>query len=473
MSLPEFSLEATVSAETATHDLIRCELGGLRIRGEGHHIVEFQDRMCVPASMERDPYRASSEFSDRLMIFSRPRGDVRERPNYLPVRKKRFAYGGQSIDRPLFGGTWRFLKVQNVFNSATQETNTKFHLSLNPTRFVRCQSPRLPRPAGQWLAPVLFSQKAENGDDEFSLDDDDNWIPDTDPFNRYISGDRWEEHFQRYYEGVTDTLVHEATRQSTCESVPGSVTPDVSIPSTRLRQVETYWEFASPNPILQIEALDSLLPRLTRRLRRHAHYVPENAQGIRRAFWEQNFHNNLVSYRMELERGVTLRIYAKTNRRIRFEVVHEMGHQKYALPGGANGDNWNSIPEQVLSLREHAAVAVNRTLLFLNQQNIVPLSTISPMDFLTKLSVLCKNDQRAKFVLSKLIAHGSVDARSNCSGIKRALNRLSSEGVLEYHSPKGTYTVAPDYRRAFNRIKETKVFAIRPRVMTRKTPDAP
>ncbi|AXI53666.1 hypothetical protein C1J05_03320 [Sulfitobacter sp. JL08] len=89
----------------------------------------------------------------------------------------------------------------------------------------------------------------------------------------------------------------------------------------KLGDIEFYWEFDHPTPITFVDTLTHFLPRVAKQMR-------VTKKDIDRTTREVSFQSQSAT--IYLTRKRQLRVYAKTNRRIRFEVEFPSGYRSTA-----------------------------------------------------------------------------------------------------------------------------------------------
>jgi len=222
-----------------------------------------------------------------------------------------------------------------------------------------------------------------------------------------------------------------------------------SVNSINLTFVETYWEFYSDEPVGAVLAMQPLLESFSRRLVRAHDYT-----------CTVEFEENRPSSRclkLETRIGETLKIYAKTNRRIRFEISHQLqGNRGFRVPRG--GHTFPSI-EGVLPLLQHfatvAAQRINQVFAHFGRNASIPDSQHTVLSFICDVQAACKEPFTAHQILLLLVQDGSLV----CGKIPleeafpNALRRLRYEGILQ--KANGRYSVTPPYTLALESMRNS------------------
>lgn len=347
---------------------------------------------------------------------------------------------------PLFRGR---LNQHDYGNSARLVFD---ELQLNVTRFVAYQ-PVSTGPIGAWPEPVLYAdRRSPNSSTEFVLGrGDDNRFPD----NIIMSDEQllacrprnWQFHLARYWASVRECLDYRIAIASRIANVGLRNSCECG-----LRTVETYWEFLADNPISLVHDLAPYLQLLG------ADYsdrrYPAGYRELRRD-------RNSPAVRVLLRPGVFLRLYAKTNRRVRFEISHDFRKERVRLSGEAQVERQSSDPSRlrywINACAEDAAERLNEALAFIQryrsaEQNAPNLGE-RPYSLLRLIGQAASNEGIAKALLEFMCEHGVIEVQDG-SPLRRAVQALQSRGVLE-RTRRGASSVriAAEYRHAIEMIR--------------------
>lgn len=448
MSLPLFSFDTEVSAETAKQDRIQVIYGGWELQGSTEEIDALRQLMGAPYSASRDiDGLADSETFGR--IFNRPQYHGLQRPP-LSVRTRILRLGDTIIYPPLFSGRCVFTSYAREHNRRTR-CRVYLELLLNPTRYYLHQpfSP-LPDPLtrGAWPEARLFGNSfPSHYKDEFAYDGKDNWIPNTPRAAVCSNPARWKKHLQAYLYAVPRYFEEELDRIN-------AIHPMVSIgreERVTLMAAEIYWECETPNPLRVISKLQQPFFSLVASNRRVRFYPTRDI----------NADANGPSLTAHLGSGEQLRVYAKTNSRIRTEVAFTFKRNGYKLEGGHTSDEWYDLPEMLEKLAEQAARRVNWAFAhFRNQIQIIP-SGVSADDLLQEIGVCSRDLATAKAIKRFLVQFSSIAARGTTERIARACQCLGRSDVLEYRPDAGqggNYVVTAPYREALQDLQHRQSF---------------
>lgn len=125
----------------------------------------------------------------------------------------------------------------------------------------------------------------------------------------------WPIHLRRYLDVIEFELEQEFRRAAVALG-NGRREEDCysRVPYYVLKKVETYFEFSARNPTQVLRLLAPSLESLARRF--HSRKFP---MGL----WEPDNDQDATRVLLSLGGGRTLRVYAKTTHRLRFEIIHD------------------------------------------------------------------------------------------------------------------------------------------------------
>ncbi len=134
---------------------------------------------------------------------------------------------------------------------------------------------------------------------------------------RFVMNRPLETHLSNYVAGTLATFVQALQQHELIENNSANVS-DFSPEDYQLGDIEFYWEFNHDTPITFVDTLTHFLPRVAKRMR------VTRAQ-IERT--EREVSHQSQSATIYLTRDRRLRVYAKTDRRVRFEVTFPDGYR--------------------------------------------------------------------------------------------------------------------------------------------------
>lgn len=414
-----------------------------QITGVVEDIEGFRERMGPPPTEERfEGNDAALQTWGRL--FNRPN----QQGSYrfpLQIRTRRLEVAGTSYfaERPLFGGEWRFRNYIYGNPNESRTVRTTMAFELNPTRFARYQSP-VPFPpadnADAWPDPAFVAERSvESGNGEIVLDGKDNWLHDSQRFNAFTNPQRWQHHLRRYFAVVESVLAAEIHRIQMLHD--NAVHCAFFQRPANLRLVETYWEFSSENPVALVESLWPLLRTFSSQHRSEELYGPIVENGVER---------NAVFIAAKVRAGEQVRIYAKTNRRIRIEVQHQL--DEFSELAEHTAPTWLELIPLVNALSNHAVDTVNAMLQHFAAHHTLPASHMTPLDLVTEIAFHCGDAEVARWVMNELVSVGAIATVGEASPAYAAIRSMRSAGILSYQ-PSNGYTVTANYAAALQRLQ--------------------
>lgn len=214
---------------------------------------------------------------------------------------------------------------------------------------------------------------------------------------------------------------------------------------------EVYWEFTSDNPTALVATLQPLLNTFTARHRESEHFRQDCDPGIE---------HNALSLRAEISRGRSIRIYAKTTRRIRIEVIYRLSGENFTLEGGHTANSWTRLPAMLSRLSEDAAELVNRLFAHFRERSAIIPSHISAYHLLLELARYSRDIPTALTITSLLVHNGCIAAGGMDERMQRAVHRLSNAGVLRYSPHAENYLVAPSRAHALQQLRSNGSFPL-------------
>lgn len=436
MSIPPFSFEATVSAEDARQDKLQFEIDHGTSHDEEEDVALFLHFLGSPPRHSEDDAAAFGR------VFNRPRRQ--QAPFLYQTIRERALRGIVMQPPPLFSG------LLNVIGTGANGSFPPWHfstlLSLNPTRFVRHQE--FPRPARRLLGDFPRGQAnlyrrdvPPIHDGEFALMESDNWIPNDRLWSLFASRRFWQTHLRRCLVGATEEVENEIQRVAELLRIRFAAPPRNRF---NLHSVETYFEFSCSHPIGTVLGMGRLLRSFAAsRMSSQSYRAPITHEAI------ENSH----CFSIRTRRGETLKIYAKTNRRIRFEVTHNLRAGEFRLQDG--GHTFPAIEGALPLLQTLATLAAERVNAVLNHFRLhasAPEENRSILEFIADVQAGCHSTEEAQTILEILASNSSLVSQGSALGaaLRGTLHRLTRRGVLV--SSLGRYSVAPPYQQALETI---------------------
>lgn len=361
-------------------------------------------------------------------------------------------------EAPLCGGHCVFFKTKKPH----PETGKPFHsaklnLSLNLQRFIRHQAradnPLLPS------KPRLQKRRADLSfhGDEFALDGEDNWLPASPEWRKFAKRD-WMTPYLEMIAGEVD-----AAFQRACDIENGqhqeANTPAVSMRRNgkpyALSRVETCWEFPSSNPIGAVLEIGAKLLHLKK--------SKGTAKIAKFQFKESGRVLNSPCIQIPLAENVTLKLYAKTGARIRFEVtqsglrkqlndiVQESAiHWKKLNPLARS---WEDFPAVLKTLRNRAAGHMNQLMKELRKGREKPVKACSVVNLLAHVAAAVPRGiggeaarlSHIQTLLFFLCYQRGYRGKAKNSTLAAAIASLTKAGVLKYSGANPFHALTEAY----------------------------
>lgn len=442
--MEDFTYEARVAPETAKQDRIEIKLGYWSIHGLDVDLTHFLQRLGPsPAGNSGLVPEQAQHYGT---IFSRPDGPERTH-TALEIRKGRGRARPPGV--PLYSGTL-LAQRQNATEAGinTERRQLSLSLSINPTRYVAHQRHPGRDPfigPEHWGTPSLLARRVSlRTRDEICLDGKDNILlgPRTRAFGR---PDVWPHHLRRYWNGIITELDHEFRR---CAPVAPYCRPPEFSPHINLRTTETYWEFRHPDPTALVAELSPVL-------------LPLGIEASVREFpyadgWsETRFTGNSRSLTVLLATGVLLRVYAKTTRRIRFEIKHDLRDHAGVIGGSHTAENHQALFGWLATIARDAARRLNDILAYVQGQQHRPAASLRPYNLLYRVIRAVPDERTAEAVLSLLVNNPVLRIGAN-DPLKDVVRSLTEWEVLERipgTANPSRYVVTPLLRSAVDELR--------------------
>lgn len=457
-----FDWSVPFSANEGTEDRIKLALG------RWEFIAEDEDTLGAFWHHFTTPPRDAREHAfgdDRIFgrIFQRPETAGR-RAGRMVVRRNRLLHpdkeSGRFIPAPLCSGyLHRYGKRQA---GEADSCVADLRLSLNLLRFIRQQPADDQKPMNHSTrAKTRFLEREDRSafGDEVALDQEGNWLPDSPGWRAYATPKRKRAMLQAYLSAVEKRLVKEAEHAAQIQQQGELHISRAEYYS--ISEVEVAWEFASDDPRADVLHLGETLFRhcaddVEARLYRGR---LDNVATVGRSL-------NSVCVVLPMARNVHLRLYAKTNKRIRFEVVQyaledQLGALRKeaglgALPARRRGAMQARPVSEMMAvfgaIRERAARHLNEFFRRVAIQEGGGAREKSGLELLAEIAAavaLVEDEaERARLMrkLMSLIAQqGGYRGNAQRGHLGQAVGTLARRGVLEYWKGKRLYAVAPAY----------------------------
>lgn len=471
MNSSPFSLDTKFLPEDAAEDKIDLDLGTWRVFGltPGDEIVdEFKSHLSSPPDdKEKTGYMDDFAWDSDIVPGGQPlygaflcRLSGKDDRKFW-IRKQALIHPTDSrrIEPPLCSGCCRFRLDSQLPITGDFIHTAKLYLSLNLQRFIRHQPPQdNPKKPHTPRLQRRKGKRCVHGDEQ-SLDEQDNWLPDTPEWRKYAT----REHFPKYLELIGDQMGKELSRA--CNVIEKSVLqidPEADWPqmgweredSYSLSQVETLWEFPADNPITTVWELGTKLMHLSKTGGKVAMHKMQAK--------EAGHIYNSPCFSIPIAKNVRLKLYAKTNRRIRFEIVHsELWNQRAALlkEAGLNpetgGRSWDDVPHLLKALRQRAAKHMNNVMEHLQTVQTPELKPKTLLELITAVfeaipPTIFKQTRmdRIQTMLIWLCFHKGYRGGIKKGPYSDALKTLAERGIIKFDHKRKFYVLTNAYKDA-------------------------
>lgn len=373
---------------------------------------------------------------------------------------------------PLFTGSlqWRLVSHNPAHLPAAYRVSA--HLNLNGLRFARHQWAYKPggfARAGhaaicRGITPIEY-----NGEIPLDTTERDNWVPTGGRmFPQALAPERWEffirDHLART-EAALETELERAALRSQADIIR---TAHFSVKS-----VEVAFDFHSENPLGQLNALESAFRQVAGsfRLRR---YVASGIDPTRELesnaareslTAEHGVDLNSPSWTFYLGRGLSLKVYAKTTRRIRFELAHTLLERDIRHVFQSRAGVLNLLRE----LRGESAQILSRMFERLRALRPPVTNPSPPFGFLVEWFASLPSDcSTIGQHLLRLLAYNQCIRLAENDPMRRAVLALRRHGLLV--RPGGSYVVAPRWHSAFIGLRSQILADAIPQARLRRRP---
>lgn len=432
--MQEFNLRAPLAleADSAIQDKIELYLGEWIIHSIDDFISGFIGHLGRDDRSEsNNPYRAFQNSQDIIFTGSYRfiktlSGDITRNRN-----------------TPIFSGK---LKISRRPNSYFK---LGLYLSINPTRFCNYQHPliRVRSNPSRHLSPhinLFHREKIIRAGDEFSLDQKDNVLFTINQKHNAAAG-FYEPNLRRYIQSIINYIDSELYEYRDYCRLPSTISFDEIY---SIKKIENYWEFADSTPIEKIRMLEP-----------YFRSISSNSLVSEYPNIHVETQYSSLGLRCDIRSGERLKIYAKTNKRIRIEVEHN--YSKNVNLTENRSVTANSIDQLIRFIHHSQRESSQSASQFIHclrglvrQSNILELS---PFKYIASFYRAVGDIQLAEELLGLLRSHGGIPRRMLSEDMLQVMERVKSCGLVQYYSrPIYRYVIPPRY---LNRIEENPLIS--------------
>ncbi len=395
-----------------------------------------QDRWRLVHQSSTEGIRSPSSGVNDVVIFNLPERGPIPGVGTLTISANGRGSGG-TAPRVLFTG------ALNARLTGEDRRRIRFDLAINPTRFVRYQPyvARVGEPPSTWeLAPpwMIRGRNQRSAFGEITLDGNDNVLL-TDRQRSFARPDAWPLHLDRYLT-TTFAMIDAMVRQSA-----GYCGLRIDHPvEIWLHNVETYWEFGHADPVGLVEMLQPSLARLGGRFTSRQFPYGLNSS-------EQT--GTTRSATVLVRSGLALKVYAKSNRRIRIEVVHDLRDSARAIGGRRSTGDRQSLVQWLEALAEDAAAHVN-SLLMECRSDLTEEAPGRPGFALAYAIARATSDASVGEALLMLLVWNDAISLDHHDPFRPVVLALEEAGVLSrVRARRPTFALVSEYRPAARQLR--------------------
>lgn len=432
-----------VSSETGRTDRIKVNMSLKTIQGGIFDIDKLRrylgSKTCYP---------------DNNLLFIEPKQHGAFRPA-MEVRVNAFYQGKRDPNsNPLFRGNLHFFNQGSVRDKAFL---LSFYLDANLSLLARMQG----TPQNLNSLKICGAVPPACSTGEQSRDGKDNWIL-TGKQDTLFASERWGKFTEDALSGIRTRVVDAITEAR------DAIAKDVffsgeSAATFSPEYLETYWEFVCKNPVATVRNLIEPLTDFAKTI--HVTSLRESREG------------NCHSLSLEIKAGTYLRIYAKTDMRLRFEVAHNLRKNPRLLERKPAGGSKMTQARKVSSieeltalleiLRKDAAKIVTKALDYVNRKFRAEPSGLDQLGLIIKIfqviSTLRSSDNRAispedkekmtRMILETLRIRGCIHCQNVPEGLKPAVDALKKARILIFDGDSRLYQIFPEGAHALSSLR--------------------
>ena len=343
VAIPPFSLSARVREEDSSIDKLEISARHGRVIGNSEEIDLFM-KFAGAAPCE-DRSESVSKLYGRIFSVT-PYNGMKTYP--LSVRKTPMQWGGITLQAPPFSGKLRTRRSSEGGNTVCQ-LFTDLHL--NPSKALNLR-PSIARKGCSLKTKKLFKQR-DSVDLLSGLDGKANVVP---PDLSIAERRRGTKNYLRSVYSCLYRELYRASRAIDGEPMLGTITAE----DFSIGMIETYWEFSVSDATALLDRIKTTLISFHKENRVREH-------GERKHGSDCGVEGNAKTVTLYMGKGESLRIYAKTTDRIRFEVIHKPKAQHGILTDGYVAASLEDLTTKLKQAGQRAANLVNRVMRFLSE----------------------------------------------------------------------------------------------------------
>lgn len=434
--IPPIHADTRVSPDTAMVDRFELEVGPWRAIGT-------RSAIATRLSMLTD-HEVDSARGERVQFFKKATfQDVRWKHTleFRGVQRGKSAVTLHPLASGRLVGKMRL--ANGTGENAEMFCTLRLEATLNATRFLQAHEfarlRRYQRPQTNGVIPLAIAQRDDWWRNERPLEVSDNLIIGKWLRYHFALSRPVEVVVAEYVNAVVSNLTQAMVDRELLLEDPG-LNRSNNPPEYRLGDIEIYWEFDHDNPIAFVDVLTHYLSRTAQRMRITRRRLKEAVRQVSQ---------QSQSATIYLTRKRELRVYAKTNRRVRFEVGFPDGYIT-ARERSATFDNVRDLAEEVATLKREAADTLNGVLENLWEDGGPEEFDFTPEHLRNLIARAAGNPFDATTITEMLTRHGRVSLQKG-DGLRSAVRWLATRRypvLTTLDTDRNTYVVTPPYEYA-------------------------
>lgn len=432
--MEEFKLDKVFDAASARQDKMELDIGEWFIQSTDSEMSGFIRYLgSKEKSSARERYRAFqvdnyvSDISTKKLAILRPKSGR-----------------GYLENAPLFTG---HLVIKKTASSNTVDSyKLTLKLKINPTRFCAYQSVPIHKKVNGNTERSLLStsnlfatQDRISHANERTLDGKDNLF--LKPVSKLNGSDLlWAQNIKRYITSIIDYLNAEINTYSSGYFLLWGHDYYFS-----LKTIETYWDMRCSNPVGKIKALEDNF--LTMGNNASVSYYTDAGKIIE---------GSSLALVAEFRSKERLKLYAKTNKRIRLEVEYKYNQNASLAEGGTyTTRSLDNLISMIYFASSQSAKLANTFFTSLHEYSKYPnIPQESALTFIQLLYRKIGDIKLAEETLVLLTPSGGLSTSNLNPDLRKALKPLVSAGLIVREGrPINRYLVAPRFMSAVQEIK--------------------
>jgi hypothetical protein len=210
-----------------------------------------------------------------------------------------------------------------------------------------------------------------------------------------------------------------------------------------LKEIEFYWEFDSNNPIDYVESIRPIIMATNEN-------VSEAMYDIHQT--QYNLQGQSPCLTVRLTRDIKIKIYAKTNRRVRFEVTLKQDAINRAA-GRRTASTSKALINMVPQLAQEAAGRLNMLLQSI-AASPAPKSTFTSVQLIYAITRACNTPYESETIIAALTTFGRIALQNN-DPIKDVIHILRDRGILRNLKMRSKiYVVTDEFTEPLERLRQ-------------------